>query len=227
MSIRSLSAITSEDISTDVLESPTYQRHQQCLDEYYTWLLSSSAGGLLTAQSVFLDSATRTLYRLSRECEHTTYELDQQGLRMSQTQQDVYELTQWCRLQANDIDARRETTFIEFSALNNYPLSRVQQAWDLATLSVEETTRQITKEGWANAAERRWRAELDWRLGRTRKRPRWILMMPRERVILDEILNSLVVESSAAVSESSSRESSMSSRQLGEVPDRTRKGSSA
>ncbi|KAI4857453.1 hypothetical protein E4T45_01050 [Aureobasidium sp. EXF-8846] len=140
MSIRSLSAITSEDISTDVLESPTYQRHQQCLDEYYTWLLSSSAGGLLTAQSVFLNSATRTLYRLSRECEHTTYELDQQGLRMSQTQQDVYELTQWCRLQANDIDARRETTFIEFSALNNYPLSRVQQAWDLATLSVEEIT---------------------------------------------------------------------------------------
>jgi hypothetical protein len=52
-------------------------------------------------------------------------------------------------------------------------------------------------------------------------------MMPRERVVLDEILNSLAVESSAAVSESSSRESSMSSRQLGEVPERTRKGSSA
>jgi hypothetical protein len=218
-----MSAITREDISTDVLESPTYQRYQQCLDEYYTWLLSSRAGGLLTAQSVFLDSATRTLYRLSRGCENTTYELDQQGLHMSQTQQDVYNLTQWCRLQANNIDTRRETTFIEFSASNNYPLSRIQEAWDLATLSAEEITRQITKEGWANAAERRWRAELDWRFGRTRKRPRWVLMMPRERVVVDEIINTLV-ESTASVT-SSSRLGMVGARLQGEMPDRTRKGS--
>jgi DNA-binding PucR family transcriptional regulator len=223
MSIRSMSAITSEDISTDILESPIYQRHQQYLDEYYTWLLSSRAGGLLTAQSVFLNSATRTLYRLSRECENTTYELDQQGPRMSQTQQDVYDLTQWCRLQANDIDARRDATFIEFSTLNNYPLSRIQQAWDLATLSAEEITRQITKEGWGNAVERRWRAELDWRFGRTRNRPTWVLMMPRERVVVDEIVNTLV-ESTAAVA-SSSRQGMVGARHQGEMPDRTRKGS--
>jgi hypothetical protein len=223
-----MSSLTDEHLSQDILESPIFQRYQQCLDEYYTWLLNHRAGEILTAQSALLSSATTTLYRLSRECEDSTYTIDEQGLQLSQRQQDVYELTQWCRNTAAYIDARIELTFIEFSAAQGVPLSRIQQAWDFANLSAEEITRFITKQGWADAAEARWRAELDWRFGRTHKRPPNVLMMPRRQVVVDELIGEFIVQSGGVVpSSSQSQSTSANAQQSRGLPDRTRKLSSS
>jgi hypothetical protein len=230
MSSRIMSSLTDEHLSSDILESPVFQRYQQCLDEYYTWLLNNRAGEILTAQAALLNSATNTLYRLSRECEDSTYMIDEQGPQLSQRQQEVYELTRWCRNSAAYIDARRELTFIEFSASRRYPLSRIQQAWDFPDNSAEEITRLITKQGWADAAEARWRAELDWRFGRTHKRPPNVLMMPRMQVVVDELIGDLIVESGRAVpasSSSSSQPSATNGQRSGGLSDRTRKLSSS
>jgi hypothetical protein len=143
---------------------------------------------------------------------------------MSQSQQDLYILTQWCRIRATYIDARREATFVELSTLKGYPVSRIERAWNLGCLSAEQLTRQITKEGWANASRARWRAELDWRFGRTSKRPRHVLMMPRTRVIVDQALNNLIAENRQAMpSSSSSQSNTTGAQQLGGLPDRTGK----
>jgi hypothetical protein len=218
------SVITRVRFGADIIESPIFQNYKQCFDEYHTWLMGHRAGMKLIAQAALLDSAIDTLYRLAEECLDDTYEFEQQGPQMSQSQQDLYTLTQWCRSRATYIDTRRESTFVEFSTLKGYLFSRIQRAWNLGCPSAEQLTRQITKEGWANASRARWRAELDWRFGRTSKRPRHIMMMPRTRVIVDQALDNLVIENRRAMpSSSSSQSNTTGAQQLGGLPDRTGK----
>lgn len=149
----------------------------------YTWLLGHRAGLSLTSQSGLLNSAIRTLYRLSRECFNSSYEVNQQDSRILRRRQDVYRLTGWCRSRSVYIDKRREATYVAIPALKGF-LSLVRASSGFTG----HITRRITKEGWAHASAARRRAELDWKFGRTRKRPRHLMMMPpRRQVIVDEI----------------------------------------
>jgi len=78
LSVRIMSAVTSDDINADILMSPIYQSYQQGLYEHCTSLFSHRAGRILTVQSILSDSAIRILDKLHRESRNSTNEFVQQ-----------------------------------------------------------------------------------------------------------------------------------------------------
>lgn len=237
------SSITQQGLSADVLESPIYQDFEVCLQRYLTWLSSHETGLALTVESSLLDAAHRIHQTLDRQVNCSPYEIPLE--RYVELQQQLVEMTIFCRRFAPYVDDRRFRTFEEFSALTGYPILQIQDAWDLRCSSAEDINYTITKMGWENMEEARWRAELAWRLGHTNNRPQLLFMMPRRQVVINDTLRQLTVATSASTSastasstsasstSSSSSSSSLSqstttnSRDMEALPDRTAKPSSS
>lgn len=232
------SSITQQELSTDVLESPVYQNYEVCLQRYLTWLPSHEIGLALTVESSLLDAAARIHQRPDHQVNYSPYEFPLEHY--AQLQQQLVEMTIFCRRFASYVDERRWRTFDEFSASTGLPVSLIEEAWDLRCSSAEDITYTITKMGWENIEEARWRDELAWRLGHTSIRPRLLFLMPRRQVVINDTLRQLTVTTSASTSASTtsasttlssssssplSQSTTTNSPDLGALPDRTTKPS--
>ncbi|KAG9658532.1 hypothetical protein KCU95_g1412, partial [Aureobasidium melanogenum] len=206
------STITQQELSSDVLESPVYQNLEVCFQRYLTWLSSHEIGLALTLETSLLDAAKRVHHRLDRQVNYySPYEIPLEHY--SQLQQHLVEMTVYCRRVASYVGARRLRTFNEFATLTGYPVSQIKEAWDLRCFSpsAEELCQTVTKWSWERIEEARWRAEMAWRCGHTNQRPAHLRLMPRRRVIIDEILDYLAVAPSTSTLASTTLSSSISS----------------
>ncbi|KAG9668969.1 hypothetical protein KCU99_g7025, partial [Aureobasidium melanogenum] len=244
-------SFTQQELSSDVLESPYYQNLEVCLQRYLTWLSSHEIGLALTLETSLLDAAKRVHQRLDRKVNsYLLYEFPLEHY--SQLQQQLVEMTVYCRRVASYVGARRLRTFNEFATLTGYPVSQIQETWDLRCMSpsAEELCQTVTKWGWERIQEARWRAEMAWRCGHTNQRPAHLHLMPRRQIVINQILDDLVVApstsnlasttlssptssssgsspstlaSTTSSSTSSSQSETTNSRDLEALPDRARK----
>ncbi|KAH0377762.1 hypothetical protein KCU92_g9047, partial [Aureobasidium melanogenum] len=240
------SSFTQQELSSDVLESPYYQNLEVCLQRYLTWLSSHEIGLALTLETSLLDAAKRVHQRLDGQVNsYPLYEIPLEHY--SRLQQQLVEMTVYCRRVASYVGARRLRTFNEFATLTGFPVSQIQEAWVLRCMSpsAEELCQTVTKWGWERTQEARWRAEMAWRCGHTNQRPAHLYLMPRRQIVINQILDDLVVApstsnlasttlssptsssstlaSTTSSPTSSSQSETTNSRDLDALPDRTRK----
>ncbi|CAD0114157.1 unnamed protein product [Aureobasidium uvarum] len=149
----------------------------------------------------------------------------------TQLHEDLSKVIILCNHLAAHCTDLRIRTFEDFSAVTGYSVEHITQAWNLGHTSAGNITRFITKIGWRNKREARRRAEMEWRSGHTNHRPRYLFMMPRRQVLIDETIDHLAVTHSACVSASSSLSSSQpdigNSHDMGDLPERIRKFSTS
>ncbi|KAH0019993.1 hypothetical protein KCU78_g6601, partial [Aureobasidium melanogenum] len=206
------SSITQQELSSDVLESPVYQDLEVCLQRYLTWLSSHETGLALTLETSLLDAAKRVHQRLDRQINYySRYETFLEHY--SQLQQQLVEMTIYCRRVASYVGARRLRTFNEFATLTGYPVSQIKEAWDLRCIapSAEELCQTVIKWGWERIQEARRRAEMAWRCGHINRRPAHLFLMPRRQIVIDQILDHLVVAPSTSTLASTTLSSSVTS----------------
>ncbi|KAH0334335.1 hypothetical protein KCU81_g9515, partial [Aureobasidium melanogenum] len=202
---------TQQELSTDVLESPRYQNLEVCLQRYLTWLSRHEIGLALTLETSLLDGAVRVYQRLDRLVNCCPYELSLDDY--AYLQEQLVEITVFCRRVSSYVNARRLRTFNEFATLTGYPVSRLKEAWGLRRFrpSAEDLCEVVTKWSWERIAQDRLRAEMAWRCGHTNQRPAYLYLMPCRQVEIDGILDYLNVGPPTSTLASTTLSSSTSS----------------